>query len=51
MTIAPYRPFHATVATVEDLTPHLRRICFGGPDLEHFGDPGWGQRIKLIVPR
>lgn len=51
VTIAPFRPFRATVSAVEDLTPHLRRIRFGGPDLAHFGDPGWDQRIKLVVPR
>ena len=47
----PFRLFDATVVAIDDLSPHLRRIRFGGPDLEAFADPGADTRIKLVLPR
>nr|WP_259390608.1 siderophore-interacting protein [Actinomyces sp. 2119] len=46
----PFRFFHVQVAAVRDLTPHMRRVTFTGPDLGDFADPGWDQRIKLVLP-
>lgn len=48
--MAPFRFFPVTVSRLEDLTPSIRRLTFTGPDLERFGDPGWDQRIKLVLP-
>jgi NADPH-dependent ferric siderophore reductase len=48
-TVAPWRLFRTVVGSVEDLSPSLRRVRFVGPELEHFGDPGLDQRIKLLV--
>ncbi|MDQ0677281.1 iron complex transport system ATP-binding protein [Arthrobacter pascens] len=46
------RAFDAAVQGVRDLTPHFRRITFGGPALETFGVPGptADLRIKLLLP-
>ncbi|RRD30137.1 siderophore-interacting protein [Actinomyces bowdenii] len=49
-TTAPFRFFSVTVSRLEDLTPSIRRLTLTGPDLERFGDPGWDQRIKLVLP-
>lgn len=45
-----YRPYAATVADVQRLSPHFIRVAFTGPDFEHFGTAGLDQRIKLILP-
>lgn len=47
----PFRFFDVTVAESVDLTPSFRRVRLEGPDLRHFGDPGWDQRIKVVLPR
>lgn len=46
------RAFDAAVLRVRDVTPHFRRITFGGPALEAFGVPGpiADLRIKLLLP-
>lgn len=46
----PFRFFHVHVTRVVDLTPSFRRVTFVGEDLDHFADPGWDQRIKLVLP-
>nr|WP_300336341.1 siderophore-interacting protein [Actinomyces sp.] len=50
MTVAPFPFFPVTVAGVRDLTPSMRRVTFTGPSLADFADPGWDQRIKLVLP-
>ncbi len=45
-----YRPYLATVAAVERLSPHFARVVFTAPDMEHFGTAGLDQRIKLLLP-
>ncbi|BDA64248.1 siderophore-interacting protein [Actinomyces capricornis] len=47
---APFRFFGVTVARVLDLSASMRRLTLTGPDLDRFGDPGWDQRIKLVLP-
>ncbi|WP_136192112.1 siderophore-interacting protein [Actinomyces procaprae] len=47
---APFRFFPVRVARIADVTPHLRRVTFIGEGLEDFADPGWDQRIKLVLP-
>ncbi|PHP53417.1 siderophore-interacting protein [Actinomyces ruminis] len=47
---APFRFFPVRVERVEDVTPHLRRVTFIGDELDDFADPGWDQRIKLVLP-
>lgn len=46
----PFRFFRVHVARVVDLSPSFRRVTFTGEDLDHFADPGWDQRIKLVLP-
>ncbi|MGC5222969.1 siderophore-interacting protein [Micromonospora sp. DT81.3] len=45
-----YRPYAATVAEVQRLSPHFVRVAFTGPDFEVFGTAGLDQRVKLILP-
>lgn len=45
-----YSLFRAEVVGVRQLTPHLRRITFGGPDLAGIVSAGLDQRIKLFFP-
>lgn len=47
---APFRFFDLTITRIADLTPSFRRIWLSGPDAADFGDPGWDQRIKLVLP-
>ncbi|OMH34340.1 siderophore-interacting protein [Tersicoccus sp. Bi-70] len=49
---SPVVSVDAEVIAVHDLSPHYRRIVFGGPGLENFGpdrDP-LDLRIKLLIP-
>lgn len=39
-----------TVASVTDLTPHMRRIRLSGPELEGFQSPGHADHIKVFLP-
>ncbi|ETJ06719.1 MAG: FAD-binding 9, siderophore-interacting protein, partial [Actinomyces urogenitalis DORA_12] len=48
--VAPFPFFAVTVAGVRDLTPSMRRVTFTGVSLSDFADPGWDQRIKLVLP-
>ncbi|SBS73908.1 Siderophore-interacting protein [uncultured Microbacterium sp.] len=45
-----YRPYAATVADVQRLSPHFTRVVFAGEDFDVFGTAGLDQRIKLILP-
>ena len=47
----PYSQFHVVLERATDLTPRLRQLTFGGPELQHFGATCLDQRIKLIIPR
>lgn len=47
---SPFRFFHVAVATIRDITPSMRRFTFIGDELVHYADPGWDQRIKLVLP-
>ena len=47
---SPFRFFHVTVAAIRDVTPSMRRFTFIGDELVHYADPGWDQRIKLVLP-
>ncbi|WP_062439843.1 siderophore-interacting protein [Herbidospora daliensis] len=46
----PWHVFQVRVRRVERLSPAFLRVTFTGDDLEHFADPGYDQRIKLVVP-
>lgn len=46
----PWHVFQVRVRRVERLSPAFLRVTFTGDDLAHFADPGYDQRIKLVVP-
>ena len=46
----PYRIFNAALARSEDVTPHLRRITFAGPDIAEMATWSPDQRIKIFFP-
>lgn len=50
MTVSPYALFRAEVVRTGQVTPHLRRITFGGPELAGIASAGLDQRIKLFLP-
>ncbi|WP_291414543.1 siderophore-interacting protein [Actinophytocola sp.] len=50
MSLTPYALFRAEVVRTRQLTPHLRRITFGGPELADMVSAGLDQRIKLFFP-
>ena len=45
-----FRPYLVRVRAVADLSPHMRRVTFTGPQLQWFGTDGYDQRIKLMFP-
>lgn len=45
-----YSLFRVEVVGARQLTPHLRRITLGGPDLAGMVSAGLDQRIKLLFP-
>jgi NADPH-dependent ferric siderophore reductase len=47
---AAYRPYRATVARIQELSPSFRRVTFTGPDMHYFAPHGLDQRIKLVFP-
>lgn len=47
----PYTLFRAEVMRTRQLSPHMRRITFGGPDLAGCASAGLDQRIKLFLPQ
>lgn len=46
----PYRIFNAAFARSEDITPHLRRITFAGPEIRDMATWAPDQRIKIFFP-
>lgn len=50
VTRPAYRPYAATVADVQRLSPHFVRVTFTGDDFDVFGTAGLDQRLKLILP-
>jgi len=48
--MAKSTPLTVTVLSVSDVTPHMRRIVFGGPALADFPEGREGGYIKLIFP-
>ncbi len=42
--------FPVRVARVTDVTPSFRRFTFAGESLARWRDPGWDQRIKVVLP-
>lgn len=38
------------VRRVTDLTPHMRRVVLGGPELVGFDDPGPASSVRLLLP-
>lgn len=48
--VQPYTLFRAEVVRTRQLSPHMRRITFGGPDLAGCTSAGLDQRIKLFFP-
>lgn len=47
---SPFDFFPVKVARVSDVTPSFRRFTFTGDTLDCFADPGWDQRIKVVLP-
>ena len=45
-----YRPYAASVADVQRLSPHFVRVVFTSADFDVFGTAGLDQRVKLILP-
>ncbi|MBG6238114.1 NADPH-dependent ferric siderophore reductase [Mycetocola sp. CAN_C7] len=45
-----YRPFTASVARLERLSPHFVRVTFTGDDLGGFGADRLDQRLKIVFP-
>ncbi|MDQ7991747.1 MAG: siderophore-interacting protein [Propionicimonas sp.] len=42
--------FPVQVRRVTDLTPSFRRFTFAGESLDRWANPGWDQRIKVVLP-
>lgn len=49
-SIPPFRHFCMTLARSQELTPSLRRFTFHCDDIDELGDPGFDQRLKIILP-
>lgn len=49
-TVEAWRVFVVEVRAVRRLSPSFVRITFTGADLHRFADPGFDQRIKLVLP-
>jgi len=48
--VSPYTLCHTEVRRTTQLTPHLRRVTFGGSELARCTSAGLDQRIKLFLP-
>ncbi|WP_108717719.1 siderophore-interacting protein [Miniimonas sp. S16] len=48
--VSPFRFFDLRVESVTDLTPSFRRVTLTGTEAHLFADPGWDQRIKVVLP-
>ena len=51
MTNAPYRIFDVTLARFADVSPHLRRLTFTGPEVADMTTIAPDQRIKIFFPK
>jgi NADPH-dependent ferric siderophore reductase len=47
----PYRIFDVTLARFADISPHLRRLTFTGPEVADMATLAPDQRIKIFFPR
>jgi NADPH-dependent ferric siderophore reductase len=47
----PYRIFDVTLARYADVSPHLRRLTFTGPEVADMTTVAPDQRIKIFFPR
>lgn len=47
---AAYRPYRATVASTQRMSPHFVLVTFTGPDLAWFGTDALDQRVKIVFP-
>ncbi|WEV41908.1 siderophore-interacting protein [Bifidobacterium sp. ESL0682] len=45
-----FQPYLVHVARKQRLSPHFMRIVFTGDELDHFGNDGYDQRIKVMLP-
>ncbi|WP_435299020.1 siderophore-interacting protein [Timonella sp. A28] len=45
-----YRPYHAHVVSVTQLSPHFTRVRFTGPEFNHFAEHALDQRVKIVFP-
>jgi NADPH-dependent ferric siderophore reductase len=50
MSTVTSRFFRVRVTAITDITASFRRFTLAGPDLAHYGDPGFDQRIKVVFP-
>lgn len=48
--LPPFRLFTMTVVGMRDLTPSIRRVTFHCDEMSELGDPGFDQRVKVILP-
>jgi NADPH-dependent ferric siderophore reductase len=46
----PFALFRVRVLGIRRVGPNIHRFTFTGPDLAHFADNGFDQRIKLVFP-
>ncbi|GLQ53370.1 siderophore-interacting protein [Devosia nitrariae] len=51
INIRPYRIFNVTFARFADVSPHLRRLTFVGPEIADMATFAPDQRIKIFFPR
>ncbi|MBB4685804.1 siderophore-interacting protein [Amycolatopsis jiangsuensis] len=51
VVVRPYRVAYAEVLRVSEVTPHMRRVTLGGPDLAGVTSAGLDQRIKVLLPQ
>ncbi len=49
-TVPAWRLFVGTVGAITPIGHSLIRVTCVGPDFDHFADPGFDQRIKLVLP-
>jgi len=47
---AAYRPYRASVARIERLSPHFTRVTFTAEEFRFFARHGLDQRVKLVFP-
>lgn len=45
-----HAPYLIAVSTIQDITPHLRRVTFTAPELHHSPTNAAAAHIKLFLP-